>query len=201
MRKGKKSAIMIREMKGKRLWGGKRRKLDFIWVIIEMDECGIEWNKIFWYFDIFIGRMQNVSKTNDGWIKWKLSVGDKSAIQILSKNWSLRIGRSARMRDRETRTCIVAEHWRTNCFGSWIPNSLSNYRHGKQNVGLQLTYRVHWSVHFLIYPGFPSSYYLRICNRTKELLLLSARKPAIKEMKMWIGGDENEKGDGQLKYE
>lgn len=92
--------------------------------------------------------------------------------------------RSARTSDGETRTCIAAEHWRTNCFGSWIPNSLSNYRHGKQNVGLQLTYRVHWSVHFLIYPGFPTSYYLRMCNRTKELLLLSARKPAIKEMKM-----------------
>lgn len=96
--------------------------------------------------------------------------------------------RSARTSDGETRMCIAAEHWRTNCFGSWIPNSLSNYRHGKQNVGLQLTYRVHWSVHFLIYPGFPTSYHLRMCNRTKELLLLSARKPAIKEMKMWMLG-------------
>lgn len=87
----------------------------------------------------------------------------------------------------------------TNRFGSWIPNSLSNYRHGKQNVGLQLTYRVHWSVHFLIYPGFPSSYYLRMCNRTKELLLLSARKPAIKEMKMWIRGGWKRKGRWSIK--
>lgn len=171
--------------------GRKKKKIGFY---LSYHRNGRVWHRIRYFdiisnvfvkiFPIFIGRMQNVSKTYDGWIKWKLSVGDKSAIQILSKNWSLRIGRSARMSDRETRTCIVAEHWRTNCFGSWIPNSLSNYRHGKQNVGLQLTYRVHWSVHFLIYPGFPSSYYLRICNRTKELLLLSARKPAIKEMKM-----------------